>query len=874
MKQGIKPRILFTNEASFLNTGFSIYGKNIISRLYATGKYDILEMGTYCKQSDPRVKNIPWKFVANCPEDNDQEGQRAYGAPGSQEYHLNQFGLWKFNDILLNFRPHVCVDVRDNWMWSWQLKNPLIKNCTLITLPCVDSHPQQKQWIEDYKKVDYVLGYSNYALDVLRRESGGKINIAGLANPGADIKTYKPIWGDNLNPSEEEIEKNRIDALAKFGVSPHAKFIGMVARNQKRKRFDVFIETASKLKRDNPEWFRKNHVYFHCHTSFPDVGTDLPEVINRERRNGLTWHDITFSYVCHKCGAAFFSYYLGDIKGRCQVCGDPQSAMMPNTQKGFTFEQMAQMYRAMYATVNLSIAGAFELPIAESKSCGVPVLAIDYAAMAEQGRKIYPGTFHLGGMSIKRGYLATEIGETGQWRCLPDRDDTAKQIKWIIDHPKERNQLAREARQCALDNFDYDKIAKKWEEVIDNAEVYPEIYTWNKPIEIKSLPQENPASDLSDEQFITWCYNNHFKRNPDPKGLNDWLAQLKAGKPRNEIQKSFRDIVINENRLEYARANIGITPHDFNLRDYVEANDKKKILYVMRKTLGDVFLSTGVIQGIRDKYPDADIYFATEPQNFDILKNNPNIKKVIPYHDVLNNSKFMEKEVFDMAYTPAIITQMAEHYVHKGNAPHMAESYANMCNVELGQFFIQKDILPDFPFAKQSYITVHTKTSMDSKNYTNFKKIIECMEDVNIVLLGGPKDPEIKHPQLCDLRGKTTINQCAWLIQNAIMHIGLDSIHAHLASYSGTPSVILMGATYPGICGPMQTYSGCIISPEKRNANCEEPCHMASCGPKKCIDNIPERKILEKILEVFNKVKDKKIEQNTEVKHEYEEIKL
>jgi len=51
---GRKPKILWVNEASFLRTGFSTIGWQVIKRLQATGKYDIVELGSYAHQNDPR----------------------------------------------------------------------------------------------------------------------------------------------------------------------------------------------------------------------------------------------------------------------------------------------------------------------------------------------------------------------------------------------------------------------------------------------------------------------------------------------------------------------------------------------------------------------------------------------------------------------------------------------------------------------------------------------------------------------------------------------------------------------------------------------------------------------------------------------------
>ena len=42
-----KKRILFCSEATFLNTGYATYTREILNYLHSTGKYEIAEMDSY-----------------------------------------------------------------------------------------------------------------------------------------------------------------------------------------------------------------------------------------------------------------------------------------------------------------------------------------------------------------------------------------------------------------------------------------------------------------------------------------------------------------------------------------------------------------------------------------------------------------------------------------------------------------------------------------------------------------------------------------------------------------------------------------------------------------------------------------------------------
>ena len=115
-----KKRILFCSEATFLNTGYATYTREILKYLHGTGKYEIAEMGCYGKVADPQAADIPWKFYGVVPPDDWPEEKK-------QEYHAkptNQFGEWIFEDVCLDFLPDIVCDIRDFWMLDFAERSP------------------------------------------------------------------------------------------------------------------------------------------------------------------------------------------------------------------------------------------------------------------------------------------------------------------------------------------------------------------------------------------------------------------------------------------------------------------------------------------------------------------------------------------------------------------------------------------------------------------------------------------------------------------------------------------------------------------------------------------------------------------------------
>ena len=193
-----KLKVLMCSEASFLNSGFGTYAKEILSRLHKTNKYHIAEFASYSVVNDSRDRDINWRFYANAVREND---------PRYEEYMSrsdNQFGRWRFEKVLLDFRPDVVIDVRDYWMSHYQSLSPLRKYFHWILMPTVDSEPQQEEWIDTFLHTDAIFTYSDWGADVLKRQSSGRIKYIATASPGVDLSIFKRL------PDQTAIKQSRL----------------------------------------------------------------------------------------------------------------------------------------------------------------------------------------------------------------------------------------------------------------------------------------------------------------------------------------------------------------------------------------------------------------------------------------------------------------------------------------------------------------------------------------------------------------------------------------------------------------------------------------------------------------------------------------
>lgn len=544
-----KIKILYSGETTGAASGFGTYGHNILSRLVKNPKFHIAEFASFGSLHDGKYANAQWRYYPNHVNPGEPEHQVYESNP------LNKFGAWRYERVLLDFKPDIVFTIRDPWMMEHEHKSPLRPFYHLAIMPTVDSAPQQHSWIEMFSTADAVFTYSDWAIPVLDKQSGGKIKSKGSPYPGVELDCFFP-------PKDKKRHKQQ------YGLPPDSFIIGSVMRNQKRKliedlfkAFSIFLE-----KYGDTEVGKK--TYLLLHTSYPDfAGWDIQKII---KHYGISSR-VYFTYFCQATnnffirkfsGAKTFSPFTNSI-----------SAGFPNVGKGVSRRQLGDIYRCMDLYCQYAICEGLGMPQVEAAACSVPLASVDYSAMSDVVAKTK-------GIPLKVQRTFYEW-ETNAFRVYPDNEYTADAFyKFFSQNESYRNNKGKQARDAAEKWFSWDRSADMWAEHFESIVFTGKQGKWNSPpiLSDYNIPPYEEKPNITNSQYVEWLcamvaknhslFNSFFGLSIIEQLNNQITSTFKGGAPftRQNAYDVFKVLGNNAVIIEQARLNPEQLPH----ADYIE----------------------------------------------------------------------------------------------------------------------------------------------------------------------------------------------------------------------------------------------------------------------------------------------------------------
>lgn len=522
-------------ESSHIKSGFGNYTREILSRLHSTGKYEIAELSSYRSLETPKTE--PWKIYPVAVSNNH---------PLFSEFmanQANQYGQWRFDLTLLDFKPHIVFDVRDFWNYTFEEISPLRPFYHWIITPTYDSSPQRIDSINTFKNADMVLFHTLWAKnDLIHNFYYNHDNLGPIANDAVDSMIFKPL---GYNKKFHKI---------KHDIEQEAFVIGSVMRNQKRKLIPDLIETFSLLVKNNPN----KKIYLYLHTSFPDaLGWDIPALLLEHNIS----NNVLLTYRCHKCSHYGPSVFKG-IKKICPSCKSMTSHICsPNN--GVEDTELNQIYNLFDVYIQYAICEGFGIPPVEAASVGIPIITIDHEAMGEIGKNI--------GANLVKVIRTFREQETNADRCYPDNQQCLEILQSFVDTPMpELNQIGKNTRLKLLETYSWDKTAKTYEDIFDSIDITSKL-DWSHNQRSVNL-QYKINNVASNRDFIYDIIDNIIEE-PYLKSTNfvqDMIKSLDDGMVMEGLKRSAFDrqsaikvleiYANNKNSIEMIRTNTAPMP--------------------------------------------------------------------------------------------------------------------------------------------------------------------------------------------------------------------------------------------------------------------------------------------------------------------------
>lgn len=479
-----KTRILIANDYNLLGTGYGVYGKELLTRLNATGKYDIAEIACYASADDPKIKTIPWKVYPNAPAKQDpQEIHKKYGMSPT-----HAFGSWRFNHVVLHFRPDIVFDVRDYWMYAYQEVSPFRKFFQWVVMPTVDSAPQKPEWLDTFSNMDLIIPYTDWAKSTLEDQCGSSINLfPDIANAGVDLNVFVPP------KNKKELQKQV------FGKD--VSITGLVMRNQKRKLFpDVLSAYRSYLDRllaeGNVELYNKSYLYLH--TSYPEYsGWNFPSLLMEHKLVDKVY----FTSICRKCQAVYPTKFHEGIM-KCELCDSP-ACILPNASNPVPTSALVSIYQTFDFFLQVAICEGFGMPQVEAASCGIPIASVDYSAMTEIVRKLegYP-------IPVERLYREMETGANRAYPNIQSITDIIYNYH-VSTTEEEKINKSQKTRALCEKYYSWDLVADVWDRAFDTVDISKNLSWDSPPREIDN--SKNVPSKSNSVEFIEFIIKEIIK---------------------------------------------------------------------------------------------------------------------------------------------------------------------------------------------------------------------------------------------------------------------------------------------------------------------------------------------------------------------------
>ena len=623
-----KKKIVIHSNFCRVKTGFGKHAKHILSYLYKTNKYDIVEFANGRQWNDPALSTLPWKCIGSLPHDpklineinSDQQKARMAG-----------YGHHTIDALIKEQKPDIYLGIEDIWglneFWSklwWDKINSIIWT-PIDSVPLLDKH------VKAAKNTDNIIVQASFAHKALKKQGFNNSHLMPV-----------PIDVSNFSRFSDEI---RSKLRSSHKIDKKDFIVGFVFRNQLRKSVPNLLDGFSQFLQENPG--SQGKLLLHTHWS---EGWDIPRLL---KEKDIDPNKVLTTYYCDKCKRYEIKPFTGQDLD-CNLCGSKKSQQTSQINRGLSEDQLNEIYNLMDVYCHPFTSGGQEIPIQEAKLTGLVTLVTNYSCGEDYSSQ------DSGGLPLDW----SEYREPGTQfiKASTCSKSIATQLSHVYNLPKkELLKIGKKAREFVIDFCSIESVCSKFESLIDSMDKT----SWDFDFSYIKKNTNYPIPNISDHKlFIIDLYKNILLiDDPDSQeseGINNWVNRLSSDLTHEDAYKFFIKTAIEENQAN------NVIPFE----EVLGKDDKgKRILFSMPGSSTDVLNSTCLLKYIKDKHPEHNIYFASQKENEEILFGNPYIYKFLNYDPVMDDAMWGEgngphEGFFDFVLMPHTNTSKSFNYIH------------------------------------------------------------------------------------------------------------------------------------------------------------------------------------------------------------------
>jgi lipopolysaccharide heptosyltransferase II len=331
-----------------------------------------------------------------------------------------------------------------------------------------------------------------------------------------------------------------------------------------------------------------------------------------------------------------------------------------------------------------------------------------------------------------------------------------------------------------------------------------------------------------------------------------------------------------------------------------------RILVTRLRYLGDVILTTPAVAALKERYPEAEIHYATERPYADVLEGNPDIDRIVRLSrdsrralgeiaalrslrytaciDLFHNprsaillylsripirvggSRKLRGRLYTHRFTiPAGTRSAVAHHVAAMGVFEVAQRdslprvYLRENEIDAGRELLRQTLHIPSPRTERRIVAMHPGGTWQSKrwpagSFARLARLVREKMGASVVVVTGPKEEGIADRVWTEAGGAVKVLPFQPLRTIAAVLASCDAVVAndggimHLSVAIERPTVAVFGPTEPDIWFP---YEGkgpfALVS---RRMDCA-PCHLHRCESVACFEDIAPGDVLARLEDVL-----------------------